>query len=47
MEGVYAQDAGITSDGDKIRLVGWLKARMSSSQSGGASDKVGNTAKPD
>ena len=26
----YAQDAGITSEGDKIRLVGWLKARMAS-----------------
>ena len=22
----YAQDAGITSEGDKIRLVGWLKS---------------------
>ena len=25
----YARDSGITSDGDKIRLVGWLKARKS------------------
>ena len=40
----YAQDATITSEGDKIRLVGWLKARMASTKAGGATDAAGGTA---
>ena len=34
----YARDSGITSDGDQIRLVGWLKARMASGKSGDKAD---------
>ena len=40
----YARDAGISSDGDQIRLVGWLKARMAGSKAGGKADAAGGTA---
>ena len=40
----YAHDATIISEGDKIRLVGWLKARMASTKAGGATDAAGGTA---